>query len=391
MIEIYKFSGYPTYSISLETFLIKTKPTDPIKNVFKHLWHYTSNYYYVPIPKDNKLKVMEDYKNKIVNVTDYITGSLHDNDKLYFHPNCTIPRAKVTQKYIRTIKVDKADTCIVPKPRTCYNMHYIAIFLNKNTGKLYYVKSNYTWNINNKRQYMLPLDGQDIILGKKVKDYCPLLVDVKIINEQQYSDYNDTYTDDNWISFLNASLIYYGNALFLHAKDMWLAEVIYNKLHNVVSEDTVIATLGTEENAFTSELYDSISGMLTSKDKDSVGLGLKSLAELDYDKYRNSIMHLLFKTSKYWTNNNMKNSNTVKFMLKHLDMWETAYPMYTKTIEPEDFNIMEPIVKNEIMEYLEKGIDFYKTRFPFSNTQIDVSMDMLPIFTEECVKTESNE
>lgn len=383
MIEIYKYSGYPTYSVNLETLLIKTKPAEPIKNAFKHLWLYTQNYYYVPIPKyNNKLKVMENYKDKEVSVDDYITGSLHDNNKLYLHPNCTIPRAKVTQKYTRTIKVDKADTCIVPKPKAYYNMHNIAIFLNKDTGKIYYAKGDYTWSINNKRQYTLPLDGQDIILGKKVKDYCPLLVDAKVRDEKQYSDYNDTYTDGNWVSFLNASLIYYGNALFLNTTDMWLAEVMYNKLHNVVSEDTVIATLGTEENAFTPELYSSIMEMLSSKDEGSVALGLKSLAELDYNKYRNSIMHLLQKTSKYWNKNNMRNSSTVKFMLKNLGMWETAYPRYTSTIEPEDFNIMEPIIKKEIMEYFENGINFYKTRFPFVNVQIDLSMDTTPTFIE---------
>lgn len=383
MIEIYKYSGYPTYSISLETFLIKTKPTEPIRNAFKHLWQYINNYYYVPIPKDNKLKVMVNYsRDREVNADAYITGTLHDNDKLYFHPNCTIPRAKVAQKYTRTIKVDKADTCIVPKPKAYYNMHSIALFLNKDTGKVYYVKGGYTWNINNKRHYVSPLDGQEIILGKKVRDYCPLLVGVKVRNEQQYSDYNDTYTDDNWISFLNASLIYCGNALFLPNRDMWLAEVMYKKLHNVVSEDKVIATLGTEENAFTSELYSSIMDMLSSTDKDSVGLGLKTLAELDYEKYRNSIMHLLYKTSKYWTNSNTKDSSTVKFMLKHLKMWETAYPRYSKTIEPEDYNIMEPIIKKEIMEYFENGINFYKSKFPFANTQIDLGMDITPTFIE---------
>lgn len=383
MIEIYKYSGYPTYSVSLETLLIKTKPAEPIKNAFKHLWLYTQNYYYVPVPKDNKLKVKADFsRDREVSADAYITGSLHDNDKLYFHPNCTIPRARVTQKYTRTIKVDKADTCIVPKPKACYNMHNIALFLNKDTGKVYYVKGDYTWFSHTKRQYVCPLDGQEITLGKKVRDYCPLLVDVKVRNEQQYSDYEDTYTDNNWISFLNASLIYYGNALFLHTRDMWLAEVMYKKLHNVVSEDKVIATLGAEENAFTSELYTSIMDMLSSTDKDSVSLGLKTLAELDYEKYKNSIMHLLHKTSKYWTHNDTRNSSTVKFMLKHLNMWETAYPRYTKTIEPEDFNIMESIVKNEIMEYLENGINFYKTRFPFVNVQIDLSMDMTPTFIE---------
>lgn len=383
MIEIYKYSGYPTYAISLETLLIKTKPTEPIKNAFRHLWLYTNNHYYVPIPKYNdKLKVTDNYKEREVNVDDYITGSLHDNDKLYLHPNCTIPRVKVTQKYTRTIKVDKADTCIVPKPKAYYTMHNIAIFLNKDTGKIYYVKGDYIWSNNNTRHYMHPLDGQDIILGKRVKDYCPLLVDVKVRDERQYSDYNDTYTDGNWISFLDASLIYYGNALFLHAKDMWLAEVMYNKLHNVVSEDAVLATLGTAENAFTPELYSSIREMLSSKDECSVVLGLKSLAELDYNKYRNSIMYLLYKTSKYWGKTNTRNSSTVKFMLKNLGMWETAFPRYTKTIEPEDFNIMESIIKKEIMEYFENGINFYKTKFPFSNTQIDLSIDISPIFIE---------
>ena len=383
MIEIYKYSGYPTYAISLETLLIKTKPTEPIKNAFRHLWLYTNNHYYVPIPKYNdKLKVTGNYKEREVNVDDYITGSLHDNDKLYLHPNCTIPRAKVTQKYTRTIKVDKADTCIVPKPKAYYTMHNIAIFLNKDTGKIYYVKGDYIWSNNNTRHYMHPLDGQDIILGKRVKDYCPLLVDVKVRDERQYSDYNDTYTDGNWISFLDASLIYYGNALFLHAKDMWLAEVMYNKLHNVVSEDAVLATLGTAENAFTPELYSSIREMLSSKDECSVVLGLKSLAELDYNKYRNSIMYLLYKTSKYWGKTNTRNSSTVKFMLKNLGMWETAFPRYTKTIGPEDFNIMESIIKKEIMEYFENGINFYKTKFPFSNTQIDLSIDISPIFIE---------
>ena len=91
-------------------------------------------------------------------------------------------------------------------------------------------------------------------------------------------------------------------------------------MHDVVPEDKILATLGDSTNELTREIYNNISEMLNSKDSTIVGLGLKTLAELDYEKYHNTSTYLLQTTWRKWKDNKMKTNAGVKYMLKFLGL-----------------------------------------------------------------------
>ena len=379
MITVYKFELFDTYKVDARVLTEIGMPNRQVKHSFQYMYRDRNNTLVVPVPK--KIEVTAnvesphtgkiDIRSLVNTVTDFTF-----EDKVYLHPDCTIPRAKVTQKYTRVLKADKADICVVPKLERKSNTENLAIFLNKEKNKIYVLENALEWN-KNKYIYFTAEKCADFALGSCILDINPSLRDTIIEEKKYYGDFNNTFSMDNWKDFLASSLIYYGPVLSLNTKEYWIADMLYNKIHDIITEDKLLATLGDSTNEFTKEAYDNLKEMLNSSDSTVVGLGLKAVAEMDYEKYRNTTIHLLA-TNPRWERNDMRSSASVKYMLNYLDLWRNYREHYAPTTTQEDFTLMQDIVKSDFQEQIELIQRKFNNKFPFAKLNLTYQFEVSP-------------
>ena len=286
MITVYKFELFDTYKVDARVLTEVGMPNRQVKHSFQYMYRDRNKTLVVPVPK--KIEVIADIESPHTGKIDIrsLVNTVTDftfEDKVYLHSDCTIPRAKVTQKYTRVLKADKADICVVPKLERKSNTENLAIFLNKEKNKIYVLENALEWN-KNKYIYHTTEKCADFILDSCILDINPSLRDTLIEEKKYYGDFNNTFSMSNWKDFLASSLIYYGPVLSLNTKEYWIADMLYNKIHDIITEDKLLATLGDSTNEFTKEAYDNLREMLSGVERTVVGLGLSAVAEVDYEK-----------------------------------------------------------------------------------------------------------
>ena len=393
MIKVYKFELFDTYKVNARVLTEVGIPNRQVKHSFQYMYRGKNSTLIVPIPK--KIEVTADtelphtgkidIKSLVNTVTDFTF-----EDKIYLHSDCTIPRAKVTQKYTRVLKADKADICVVPTLERECNTETLAIFLNKEKNKIYVSETALEWS-KNKYIYYTADKCAGFTLGSSILDINPSLRGTFIKERTYYSTPQDTFTMDNWKDFLASSLIYYGPVISLYTKESWIADMLYNKLHDIITEDKLLATLGDSTNEFTKEAYDNLREMLNSSDSTVVGLGLKAVAEMDYEKYRNTTVHLLANNQSRWCKNDMRSSASVKYMLNYLNLWRCTRENYISTTTQEDFALMQEVVKSDFQERVEYIQKQFNKKFPFAKLDLTYQFEVSPKLKEESSTLETNE
>ena len=393
MIKVYKFELFDTYKVDARVLTEVGIPNRQVKHSFHSIYRDRNRTLIVPIPK--KIEVTADtelphtgkidIKSLVNTVTDFTF-----EDKIYLHSNCTIPRAKVTQKYTRVLKADKADICVVPTLERECNTENLAIFLNKEKNKIYVSETALEWS-KNKYIYCTAEKCAGFTLGSSILDINPSLRGTFIEERTYYRVSQDTFTMNNWKDFLASSLIYYGPVISLYTKESWIADVLYNKLHDIITEDKLLATLGDSTNEFTKEAYDNLREMLNSSDSTVVGLGLKAVAEMNYEKYRNTIVHLLANNHSRWCKNDMRSSASVKYMLNYLNLWRCTRENYTSATTQEDFALMQEVVKNDFQEKVEYIQKQFNKKFPFVKLDLTYQFEVSSKLKEESSTLETNE
>ena len=397
MTSVYKFDNYSTYKISSSVLYDTGTVNGSIRELEDHfIPYYRQNHYNViavPILKKIDIISNEDCSDTgkidikhLLNTVDSFTFE----DKVYLHPNCDIPRAKVTQKYTRVLKPEKADICIVPKLERTINTENISIFINRNTYKLFILVNYRLWN-----------DGKII---KHTSDKCsnfPLessILDINpylknsLIKESHYNNYSNL--NPTWKDFLESTLLYYGPVVYLNNKETWVADLLYNNLHDVITEDRILDTLGDSTNKFTKEVYDSFKEMLNSSDNSVIALGLKAIAEMDYKTYHNTVVHLLYSNSKWFhTGVKQNSSSSVKYMLNYLGLWRSVSDRYTKTITQEDFDLMKEVAVSTFKRKVEDLKKSFKSEFPFTDLELSYQFEISPKLEtiEPTLNVEENE
>lgn len=381
MTSVYKLDNYSTYKISSSVLYntgIINGTTRVLTDPFIPYYYKKYNGIVVPILNKIDITLNEDcsYNGKIdikhlLNTVDNFTFE----DKVYLHPNCNIPRAKVTQKYTRVIKPEKADICIVPKLERTLNTENISIFINRNTYKLFILTNYSCWN-NGKLNTYTSDKCSNFPLESSILDINPYLKD-SLIKESHYNNYSNL--NPTWKDFLESTLLYYGPVVYLNNKEAWIADLLYNKLHDVITEDRILDTLGDSTNKFTKEVYDSFKEMLNSSDNSVIALGLKAIAEMDYKTYHNTVVHLLYSNSKWFYNGVKQNSSSsVKYMLNYLGLWRSVLDKYTRTITQEDFDLIQEVAVSAFKEKVEVLKKSFKSDFPFTDLELSYQFKISP-------------
>ena len=394
MTKVYKFDIFTSYTVYPQV-LISTGGSK-VEYSFKMNYRSKENEWIVPVPKAVEVSEIDNNSKtgyiNVKNLIEAVVPTFNFDSKLFFHSDCTIPRAKVTQKYTRVLNSNKADICVVPTPAESYRTECVAIFLNKLRGKVYIMRYGIVFNRGNNR-YITPEICKQYPLGTKITSINPLLKNSHIVERQYYGDNVETYTQDNWLDFLDATLAYCGQALILPTKDKWIGDYLYNTMHDVVPEDKILATLGDATNELNREAYNSILEMLNSTDSTVVGLGLKTLAELDYKKYYNTAVHLLNNAKKGWQDNPMRKNVSVKYMLKFFDLWGYVDEKYSDSTTQEDFDMLKEVVEAEFKERVNILIQSFHHRFPFVEINHKYSFSVNPKLgtpTSSCDDLENN-
>ena len=394
MISVYKFAPFKTYKVDARVFTEQGIPNRLVKYSFIPIYRSKGNQMIVPVPKNIEVVTNPDtpYIEKI-NI-DSLLNTVTDftfEDKVYLHSDCTIPRVRVTQKYTRVLNPEKADICVVPTLKRKSTTENIFIFINRDKAKIYVVKNTLDYDLDKLISYTSEKDS-NFSLGRSVLDINPSLRGTLIEKRDFIGINNNTFSIENWKDFLDSTLLWYGPTLTLFSKESWIADILYNKLHDVITEDKLLATLGDSTNEFTKEVYDNFKEMLKSSDKTVVGLGLKAVAEMDYEKYRNTTIHLLCNCGTNWTRNKIRSSSSVKYMLKYLGLGKSAQESYTATTTQEDFSLMQEVINADFNKRIDKAKEFFNLRFPFAKLDLSYQFTVSPKLKEETtLETEDNE
>lgn len=176
---------------------------------------------------------------------------------------------------------------------------------------------------------------------------------------------------------------FYGPSVWVNSDNKYIADIIYNELHNVLKEDDILVSINDEENIFNKDIYDSMLGMLNSDDENTIGIALKTISELDYVKYYNTIGHLLTSCSQKWRDNNMKNTVSVKHMLNFLKIRQTNVPTYLKETTQEDFDLMIETIKSEFIHEIAEYQNSFLGSYPFINLEFSYNFNIIPNLKNE--------
>ena len=122
--------------------------------------------------------------------------------------------------------------------------------------------------------------------------------------------------------------------------------------------------------------FDSIKEMLNSSDETVIGLGLKTLAELDYKKYYNTAIHLLCTSSGRWGRNKIRQNTSVKYMLKTLDLWRWVNERYSKETTQEDFDMLKQVLHEDFKSYVEDFRRSFTNKYPFANVEFSYDFNI---------------
>ena len=386
MITVYKFETFETFLV--DNYLLYNSPTRDLYWPF--YYSHENNQLFSPVPKNTKIDDLdEDKLSGYINPSQFLSNpipSFNYQSVLYVHSNCTLPRAKITQKYKRVLKPDAAHICVVPTITHSYRIYKMAIFANREANKVFIIQMGFRWSQGQK--IVIGNDISYFATGSKITDINPNIRNYSFPEtdylKMRASSQPRLYNYKNWLDLLDSSLVYYGPVLITKPQDRWVSDCMYNKMHDIISETTLLSSLEDNKgNDFCKEIYDNIVDMLNSKDLDTIGLGLRAIAELNYKKYYNTTLYLLNNAPARWRDSPIKYNVSVKYMLKYLGVWNYRSEKYTTETTQEDFDMMNSILLNEINKMNNNIITEFQRKYPFTEVDFSSTIHLTPKLISE--------
>lgn len=375
MKTVYKLENYTTYIVYARVLHEPGELQASVYNLFNIPYGY-DNQIVVPIPENIKCEKKDTIVDIKIPEVAVDKNLLTDKSKLFIHPNCTIPRAKITQKYKRVIKKEKADFYVIPTYPQSIDGEEVAIFKNEETSQIFVIISHTRW-YRGKPVVFSPKICEFAEIGSPILKIIPDLIKTSV-EDREITRNGITWGKEAWTNFINSTLMFYGPCVWINSNNKYIADIIYNELHNVLIEDDVLASVNNEENIFNKDMYDSMLSMLNSRDESTIGIALKAISELDYVKYYNTISHLLTSCSQKWRDNNMKNTVSVKHMLNFLKIRQFNSPKYLEETTQEDFDLMIETLKSEFMHEMSEYQKSFLGSYPFVNLEFSYNFNITP-------------
>jgi hypothetical protein len=270
MKTVYKFENYTLYSVYPRVLNEVKEKHVPWYLIFD-IPYGNDRSIYVPIPNTLGYDLVEPYSTYTqVKCELENPDLLTEKSKLFVHPNCTIPRVKVAQKYKRVIKKEKANFCVIPHCIEGIKGRLGAIFINEEKSQIFVFRAHSSYVQNGPKSFV-PTDCQFEKKGTKLLDIYPELKNLNFENKDIIRQ-DQEYNANTWNNFLNSTLEFYGAIAEIENDKRYVADHIYGELHNILLENQILGSIEDEENIFNKEIYDGMMDMLNSTDLNTIGL-----------------------------------------------------------------------------------------------------------------------
>ena len=330
-----KIYGYEDYNI----YCINSDIVNDAKltryHTYDYSWHTGR---YVQLPKH--LYAHERSRSEYVKVFNSMIKEnkelLVEGKKVYVHPDCKLPRTTLYQKYKKCNNPWIADIVVIPKfDANIFDIdENYAVFVNEDTKDAFGMRAE--WYDRDTHKYVHDL----ISVGDKLGDIAKASAE-SFITLQAESNFN-------MLSLYNSICDYLGPMCKIYKNNSALEDILTSNLplDKAIYEDTIMASLSSQENQISVEVLSSIREMLDSDDIDTRASAIKALAQMDYMSYPISVEFVLLMSGRYLYDNAC-NSTAAKFMFKTLfgGTARSRRRSYATTISQKDFDVFLPLVK----------------------------------------------
>lgn len=371
--------GYDGYTVTFLTSAYYTSSKNQYKRELK-----CSYYYWIRNPDTTVLRMYNPEDPIMKKLTESRIGAKElkqfevitskqylpkPGEVLYFDKSCTIPRIKCEGTWKRTVKLAKADVVVVPEFSAIDYKGNIAVFANDETKEL--------WAMVDATELLAPL-SVGMTFDEMDTD------NSRFINNVSFN------ADENkmWVEKAKDSkCVYIGPLLIYNKRQQYMFDIIDGIYPKIVFEQELLNQLGGEDEMFTPEIVSSLIELLSSKDKDSVHQGMRTLASMDYAHYPSITKYILNQTSSSWSQHKPFNS-AVKFMMDSLNYGTYGFYEPFTDVSAEEFSIARAIFENIFRSEIQSTYDSLQRR---TNIKIDFGFDVELTLPDKKELTEEQE
>lgn len=285
---------------------------------------------------------------------------------VYIHPACNVSKTLVSQKYKKVLNPWLADIVMIPNV-TKYEYRYSTychIFINAESKNIFLFLDSTKDNAETISHFPQ---------GTK-------LIDVVKNPGNLYGQTSDSFSV---ASLISSELDYTGRLIDLRGKEREVIDILEGTLpkSKFVFEDTIMHSLGNEDNKPTFENLLSILEMLNSTDDDTNASAIRALAAMDFINYPNSVITILINSNKnQWKYNKATNSTAAKYMF-HVLFNNTARGYFTYTnkfISQEDYELTHKLLRH-FYNNEDTVLDFLRTvPFTYEDETLNVHPRLRP-------------
>lgn len=289
------------------------------------------------ITRDLPVKIQEDSNYHL-----QFTPSLCENHKdilstakkVYVHPNCTLSRSMMAEKYKKSLNPFLSDAVVIPSIDTKELwVDSIALFINENKKMIVKVKLD-------SAAASAKLSATP--LGTKLESMATSNIEL--------SSYYSKNPEMSLNEILDSELMYCGDLLRIPNNQSYIFDLLTYKLpmDKIVFEESMQESLGDENNIISFDTLISIKDMLDSSDDNTVSAGLKALSMMDWIHYSNSVKFIfnILGNARKWKNNPAANSTSVKYMMQTISgsKYKSYWPGdYEDKIFEEDYELFKQL------------------------------------------------
>lgn len=294
------------------------------------------DYNYI-LTQDSGTYILEDDLRVLISKPITSITTIPDNAKLYFDESSSFPRFKLsTTTFKRCIKETKADVIVLNYDKRIYCYNYYSLYITPLAD------------------YIGPSD--------ELTSLAKLLNIKEIDISEKQVRMSNRLTSAN-IAYLN------------------MISNSYTK--PVITDDDLNKIIDKMNPTLTQDDYDQLNTMITSKDEETVGLGLKLLTNYNIAATPCAIRYLLHSTHDCWKWNSVKTSVAFKNLLSALDItyFQPSFPSIVyhsvpegNTLSKEDKELLNPILIKRTEKYINSYCGDLQQKLNQCNININIDV-----------------
>lgn len=188
---------------------------------------------------------------------------------------------------------------------------------------------------------------------------------------------NRAAEDENYQRAKTSKLIYKGDIVAFPEDNTYAYDIIDGIIPKFIFENKLISLIDRLDEKFDAETVDGIISLLESKDDESVKMGMRTLANMDYTHYISIARYILYKTEHNWNKHKPFNS-AANFMLDNIYKGTRSATPFSN-VTKEEFELCKPIIESIIKGELRDTVSCLCYR---TNLKLDFTYDVKVSYPE---------